>query len=69
MVRAFFLFGPGQLCKLEVCLDLVDDGADYLMGSAAFGIIGWRDEVHSMLAQKLLCQVDLLFVLRIVDAD
>ena len=65
----FILKAACQFGKFKVGLYLVYDRADDIIGSAAFCIQGWSDEVDAVLSQKFLRHVDLLLVFRVVDCD
>ena len=67
--RELFLFGLGKFCQFEVDLDLVDDGADQMVGPAVLGVVGRGDEIHSLLPEEFLRHIDFLLVFRIVDSD
>jgi hypothetical protein len=53
--------------QIEIDADLINDAADKLVCTAAFGVVGRSDEVDSMLTEKLLGYVYLLLVLRVID--
>ena len=68
LTSCLFEFGKfGKFGKFEVGLDLVYDCTDDLVGAAVLRVIRRSDEVHSLLAQELLCYVDLLLAFRVVD--
>ena len=66
-MRFFLLFR--KLKQLKVDADFVDDGTDELIGSAATGIVSRSDEVHTLLTEKLLCNICLLLIAWIIYSD
>src|ERR1700721_1872452 len=62
------LFAHHQ-ANFVICCDLLDDCAHYLIESRPFGIVGWRNEISTLVGYKLLRALLFTRTTRLIDRD